>query len=95
MIVTSVNDILVGYAYGFYISQKWFFFDAIVLLPEYRGLGIGMIMYNTLREKCKSRGIQLVQGLVTDDDRSELDYWIRQGFEPGKKCIWVEDWLEE
>lgn len=95
VIVSTLASKLIGYAYGFIISPKWFFFDAFLVIPEFQNKGIGKKMYGYLRKECKRRGLQLIQGLVKETDNSSLNYWIARGFEDGCKCIWVEDWLDE
>lgn len=95
VIVAMLDSELIGYAYGFCLSSKWFFFDAFLVVPRDRRSGIGKEMYAYLREACRMRGIELIQGLVKEGDPETLDYWIDSGFEQGSKCIWVEDWLDE
>ena len=86
---------IVAYAYGFYVSPKWFLFDAFCVSPSIRNSGLGKRMYAHLRELCKRRGADLVQGLVKDGDLRALAAWTARGFEEGSKCIWVEDWINE
>ena len=93
VIVAVLGSQIVGYAYGICISKKWFFFDEFLVAAEVRGCGIGDKMYTFLRKACIAQNIELIQGLVIDGDDAMLDYWIDKGFKPGKKCIWVEDWL--
>ena len=96
IVIVATNDSgLLGYAYGFCLSPKWFFFDVFLVVPRARKSGIGKEMYAYLREACRMRGIELIQGLVKDGDSETLDYWIDSGFEQGSKCIWVEDRLYE
>lgn len=95
VIVATHDSGLLGYAYGFCLSPKWFFFDVFLVVPRARKSGIGKEMYAYLREACRMRGIELIQGLVKDGDPEALDYWIDSGFEQGSKCIWVEDRLDE
>lgn len=93
VLVSVFNSVLLGYAYGFCISPKWFFFDELVVSPRVRGIGVGKKMYAYLREKCQKRGLQLIQGLVKESKIKTLKYWTVRGFHKGSKCIWVEDWL--
>ena len=93
VIVAVLGSKIVGYAYGVCVSKKWFFFDEFLVAPEISGYGIGEKMYSYLRNACMAKNIELIQGLVIDGDEGMLKYWIDKGFKPGKKCIWVEDWL--
>jgi GNAT superfamily N-acetyltransferase len=93
VIVGCLDSRLVAYAYGFCVSPKWFFFDALVVVARARGRGIGKHMYAYLREACRMRRVDLIQGLVKDGDPERLAYWLDRGFGQGSKCIWVEDWV--
>ena len=95
VIVAKLSSELVGYAYGFMLSPKWFFFDTFYVVSKFQNIGIGKRMYNYLRDICNEREIQLIQGLIKDTKKNSLDYWMNRGFEFGCKCIWVEDWLDE
>jgi GNAT superfamily N-acetyltransferase len=95
VIVAMLDTELIGYAYGFCLSPKWFFFDAFLIVPKARRSGIAKEMYAHLREACRVRGLELIQGLVKEGDPERLNYWINRGFEQGYKCVWVEDWLDE
>ncbi len=85
---------VVGYAYGTCVSPKWFAFEAFQVTENLQRCGIGKAMYSLLRQLCAEIGVSLIQGLVIDGPGNSLPYWIERGFEEGKKCIWVEDWLE-
>jgi GNAT superfamily N-acetyltransferase len=94
VIVTTLGSKILGYTYGFFLSSKWFYLDEFVVLPNVRGIGIGEKMYAYLREKCRLRGIQLVQGLVKESKTRALKSLAAHGLlHKGSKCIWVEDWL--
>jgi GNAT superfamily N-acetyltransferase len=94
VIVTTIGSKILGYAYGFFLSSKWFYLDEFVVLPNVRGIGIGEKMYAFLREKCRLRGIQLVQGLVKEKkSRALKSLSANRLLHKGCKCIWVEDWL--
>lgn len=93
VIVAIDQSRVIGYAYGTCISKKWFYFDAFFITPEFRNYGIGKKMYSYLRDICYELGIKLIQGLVIDENN--LRYWVALGFEEGKRCIWVEDWLND
>lgn len=93
VIVTVFDSILLGYAYGFCLSPKWFFFDAFLVASQVRRTGIGKKMYAYLRETCRLRGLQLIQGLIKKSEPKALKYWTARGFHRGSKCVWVEDWL--
>jgi GNAT superfamily N-acetyltransferase len=95
LVLVTVHGLkILGYAYGFFLSPKWFYLDEFVLLPKFRGIGIAEKMYSYLREKCKLRGIQLVQGLVRQGKLRVLNSLAANGLlNKGCKCIWVEDWL--
>lgn len=95
VLVVVIAKRIIGYAYGFIISPKWFFFDEFLIIPEYQNKGIGKMLYKHLRNDCISKGLHLIQGLVKDTKESSLKYWLDLGYEKGKKCIWVEDWLDE
>jgi len=96
VVLVAVRDSeIVGYAYGFCVSPKWFFFDAFMVKPALQGHGIGEKMYGCLREKCVELGVELIQGLVKDGHPEALKYWLARGFEEGSKCCWLEDWTDE
>ena len=95
VLVAEINKKVVGYAYGVIISPRWFFFDALLIVPEFQNMGIGKRMYQYLRNKCKEQGLHFIQGLIKDCKNNSLNYWLNLGYEEGAKCIWVEDWLEE
>lgn len=93
VIVATDKSRVIGYAYGTCLSKMWFYFDSFFIATEFRKYGIGKKMYYYLRDICYKRGIELIQGLVIDENN--LRYWIALGFEKGKNCIWVEDWLND
>lgn len=95
VLVAENDEKIVGYAYGVIISPKWFFFDAFLVVPEYQNRGIGKRMYKFLRDKCKTKGLQFIQGVVKDSNDNSLNFWLNMGYDKGAKCIWVEDWLDE
>jgi GNAT superfamily N-acetyltransferase len=96
VIVATRRSRVIGYASGFILSPKWFFFDTFLVAPEFRNQGIGSRLYSYLRNECKRHGsIQLIQGLVKTGKGNSLSYWISQGCEEGSRCIWVEDWLDD
>lgn len=95
VIVAMLDSELIGYAYGFCLSPKWFFFDSFLVVPKARKTGIGKEIYAYLREACEMRGIDLIQGLIKDGESESLNYWLDKGFKQGHKCVWVEDWLDK
>ena len=95
VIVAEVGDKLAGFAFGFAVSPKWFLFDTFLVTPGFRGRGVGKEMYLYLRSLCVSRGLELIQGLVTTGPKNTLGYWAARGFEEGALCKWVEDWLDD
>jgi GNAT superfamily N-acetyltransferase len=96
VIVAARRSQVIGYACGFLLSPKWFFFDTFLVAPEFRKRGIGTRLYSYLRNECKKQGsLQLIQGLVKTGKGKSLRYWTRLGFEEGSRCIWVEDWLDD
>ncbi len=95
LVIVAVRQLeVVAYAYGFFLSPKWFFFDTILVAAGFRKRGIGERLYDRLRAECKKRGAQLIHGLVKSGEHESLDYWMGLGFEEGSRCIWVEDWLD-
>lgn len=92
-LVAAVGSKIVGYAHGLCISPEWFFFNAFVILPSVQKCGIGKKMYAILREECRNLGIELIQGLVKEDQQKSLGYWVARGYKIGCTCIWVEDWI--
>ena len=95
VIVATEGGRVIGYAYGVCVSPRWFFFDGFVVARDVREAGVGKTLYADLVERCRDRGLQLIQGLVKAADDSSLEYWINRGFEPGSCCTWVEHWIEE
>ena len=95
VLVAEIDKKVVGYAYGVIMSPRWLFFDAFLVVPEFHNMGIGKKMYQYLRNKCKTQGLHVIQGLVKDSKNNSLNYWLNLGYEEGAKCIWVEDWLDE
>jgi GNAT superfamily N-acetyltransferase len=96
VIVATRRSQVIGYACGFLLSPKWFFFDTFLVAPEFRNKGIGARLYSHLRNECKRKGgLQLIQGLVKTGKGNSLRYWTKQGFEEGNRCIWIEDWLDD
>jgi GNAT superfamily N-acetyltransferase len=96
VIVATSRSRVIGYACGFILSPKWFFFDTFLVAPEFRNRGIGTRLYEHLRKMCKRQGsLQLIQGVVKAGKGNSLRYWTGLGFEKGNRCIWVEDWLDD
>ncbi len=95
VIVATIDSKLIGFAYGVIISPKWFYFDAFLIIPEFRNIGVGGVMYKYLRDICKEKGIELIQGLVKNSDNSALGFWIKQGYTKGSDLIWVEERLDK
>ena len=95
VLVSTIKNGVVGFAYGVCVSPKWFFFDSFLISPKYRRLGIGKILYSRLTEICHFLGIELIQGIVKQGNDSSLDYWLQRGFDEGDSCIWVEHWINE
>lgn len=93
VLVACVSNVVTGYANGVIISPKWFFFDGFLIAQEKRGYGLGQELYAYLVDICRARGVQFIQGLVTKGRDSSLEYWLRQDFEAGKVCTWVEHWI--
>ncbi len=95
VLVATEAGRVIGYAYGVCVSPRWFFFDGFVVAPDVREMGVGKTLYADLVERCRERGLQLIQGLVKASDDSSLEYWVERGFEPGTCCTWVEHWIDE
>lgn len=95
VIVATFESKIIGFAYGFIVSPKWFYFDAFLIIPEFQNIGIGSKMYKHLRDLCNAKGIELIQGLVKNSDDSALGFWIKQGYTRGSDLIWVEDRLDK
>jgi len=92
--ISAARGAILAYAYGTCISPKWFAFEGFMVTPRLQRHGLGKAMYSYLRDRCSELGIDLIQGLVIDGDDNSLRYWLERGFEEGKRCVWVEDWLD-
>lgn len=94
-LVAVAGTRLLGYAYGFLISPYWLVLDSILVLPRVRGTGLGMILYESMRDECRRLGVELMQGWVKEDAPRTIDYLVKKGFKRGCRCVWVEDWIND
>lgn len=64
---------LIGYAAYWlhrnthYISEKWAQSDTIIVMPEYRNMGVGDQFYDYIEEQCKKLGAKVIQTTVRAD----------------------------
>jgi len=54
---------------------------AILVHPDYRGLGIGSKLINALLKHCRTEGIGTVRALITKGNKELQDIFKRQGFQ--------------
>lgn len=62
---------------------------AFGILPRYRNKGYGERLIKTLYKKLKFQKISWVY-LWSADNKRTLNFWGKQGFKVGKKCVWCE-----
>lgn len=52
----------------------------IAVNPDYQTQGIGSLLINTLKSKCKAAGIKTVRALVPRDEAKMMAYFKKAGF---------------
>ncbi len=93
LLVAFVNKRIAGFIHGRMINNAWYTVDTAATLPKYRSLGIGTLLFQKLELTAKRRGCVYFNGLVKFENKKAISFWQKQGFEKGKKFVWVEKFL--
>ncbi|OIP71923.1 MAG: GNAT family N-acetyltransferase [Oscillatoriales cyanobacterium CG2_30_44_21] len=77
---------IVGYAlfftnYSTFLTQRGIYLEDIFVLPEYRGLGIGKSLLNSLIRVAKDRGCGRFEWSVLDWNEPAIAFYQRMGAE--------------
>jgi len=58
--------------------------------PEYRGRGVGKELLDTAIKRLKKLGCEYICSLVGEKDSKGITFYIRNGFNKGISCVWLD-----
>ncbi len=89
----KINGELVGYVLTtHHVPTGKVTWENIVVLPEYRDLGIGEALVLEMRERLKTNGATYLHFLVKTDN-SSLPFFEQAGFSRGFDFVWFDQQL--
>jgi ribosomal protein S18 acetylase RimI-like enzyme len=62
--------------------------ENLYVLPEYRGKGVASKLIDKMVEQLKQKGATYVFFAVNSNNKEELEYFVRRGFEKGFDFSW-------
>lgn len=99
--VAKVGNKIVGFVAG---DSNWFSkrehkkvgaVHEIAVLPEYRGVGIGKALMETILDYFRKKGLHTAELWVGDENYKAIDFYRRLGFkEKGQYNYWVRMTLD-
>jgi ribosomal protein S18 acetylase RimI-like enzyme len=79
-----------GFLLAMFLSDEWCVIDSIGVKKEYRGKGMGKLLFKSLIKICKKKKISYLQTLVDFKNKPAQKFWKNMGFQKGKTFIWLD-----
>ena len=92
LLTAKSKDTVVGFILAKILSHPaggWCLLDDLGVAPEYRNMGLGKSLLNSLYKEMKARKINYIQ-ILESNNRKTRSFWKKMGFRETKTFIWAE-----
>ena len=76
--------------YPLKIDREWIVLDTIIVKEEYRGMGIGNMLFDTILDWTKEKGINRIEVNVYEFNKSAISFYKGLGFENFSRIMYLE-----
>lgn len=76
--------------YPLKIDREWIVLDTIIVKEEYRGIGIGNMLFDTILDWTKEKGINRIEVNVYEFNKSAISFYKGLGFENFSRIMYLE-----
>lgn len=89
-ITKSGKKEIAGFLLAMFLSPEWCVIDGVGVKKEYRGKGIGTLLFENLKKICKKKKINYLQTLVDIKNKPAQKFWQNMSFQNGKTFMWLD-----
>ena len=95
ILVAEENKQIIGFIIANYNSSfKKAIIENIFVNPDFRGKDVGKFLLNNLLNNLKELGCEYVCSLVKDNSNVAIEFYLKNNFNKGINCIWLDKILD-